>query len=368
VPEHDPGSAGLEPGAPSTGSCTTGREEVHEDVSKAGSGTATAIPGAAFHKRRQRPGECGVGRRARPGAARRRRWGAGYIESGSALSGVSCCALAGARTRIHGEHGRDIFDLYGKNRKYNMLRKAISPFVDHFIAVSQDLESWLAGTIGTPPSRIDQIYNGVDTLRFQPARSKRFIGGPEGFFTERSFVIGSVGRMAEVKSYPSLVQAFLMLLQREPAARERLRLLIVGDGSTRHRCMEMLREAGAQALAWLPGERSDIPEMMQAMDLFVLPSLGEGISNTILEAMSTALPVVATQVGGNVELIREGVTGSLIAPGEPEAISDAILKYYKNPDLVTRHGQAARRHIEANFSMEAMTASYLRVYDKTLRH
>jgi sugar transferase (PEP-CTERM/EpsH1 system associated) len=284
------------------------------------------------------------------------------------MEGQVIAALAGARTRIHGEHGRDIFDLYGKNRKYNMLRKAISPFVDHFIAVSRDLESWLAGTVGAPRSRIDQIYNGVDTLRFQPASSKRFIGGPEGFFTDRSFVIGSVGRMAEVKSYPSLVQAFLMLLQREPSAAKRLRLLIVGDGSTRHRCMEMLREAGAQAFAWLPGERSDIPEMMQAMDLFVLPSLGEGISNTILEAMSTALPVIATQVGGNVELIRDGLTGLLIPPGEPAAIRDAILKYYKNPDLLIHHGQAARQHIEANFSMEAMTASYLRVYDKALRH
>jgi len=284
------------------------------------------------------------------------------------MEGQVIAALAGAPTRIHGEHGRDIFDLYGKNRKYNLLRKATSPCVDHFIAVSRDLESWLASTVGAQPGRIDQIYNGVDTQRFRPQGAKRLGGGPEGFFTEHSFVIGSVGRMAEVKNYPSLVQAFLMLLKKEPSARERLRLLIVGEGSTRHRCMEMLREAGAQALAWLPGERSDIPEMMQAMDLFVLPSLGEGISNTILEAMSTGLPVIATQVGGNVELIQEGLTGLLIPPAEPAAISDAILKYYENPELLVRHGQAARRHIESNFSMEAMTASYLRVYDKALRH
>ena len=284
------------------------------------------------------------------------------------MEGQVIAALAGARTRIHGEHGRDIFDLYGKNRKYNILRKAISPFVNHFIAVSRDLESWLASTVGAPSSRINQIYNGVDTLRFQPRSKKGFIGGPKGFFTERSFVIGSVGRMAEVKSYPSLVQAFLMLLRKEPALQERLRLLVVGDGNTRHKCMDMLREAGAQAFAWLPGERSDIPELMQAMDLFVLPSLGEGISNTILEAMSTGLPVIATQVGGNVELVREGVTGMLIPPGEPASISDAILKYYTNPDLRVHHGQAARQHIESAFSIEAMTASYLQVYDKALRH
>ena len=108
--------------------------------------------------------------------------------------------------------------------------------------------------------------------------------------------------MTTVKNFPSLVQAFLMLLKEIPSARRNTSALIVGDGNSRQECIEMLREAGAEALAWLPGERADIPELMRAMDLFVLPSLGEGISNTILEAMSTGLPVVATRVGGNVEL------------------------------------------------------------------
>jgi glycosyltransferase involved in cell wall biosynthesis len=131
--------------------------------------------------------------------------------------------------------------------------------------------------------------------------------------------------------------------------------------------MEMLREAGAEDLAWLPGERGDIPELMRAMDLFVLPSLGEGISNTILEAMSTGLPTVATRVGGNVELVGEGITGMLIPPDAPAAMMEAILKYYRNPDLIANHGKAARHQIETSFSMDAMTQGYLRVYDKALR-
>jgi sugar transferase (PEP-CTERM/EpsH1 system associated) len=265
-----------------------------------------------------------------------------------------------------------MFDLYGKNRKYNFLRKAIRPFVNHFIAVSRDLESWLAQTVGATPDRINQIYNGVDSLRFHPRNRKdsgarNFPELREGFFTETTFVIGSVGRMTDVKHFPSLVRAFLMLLKEMPAARERLRLLIVGDGNSRRECTGMLREAGAEDLAWLPGERADIPELMRAMDLFVLPSLGEGISNTILEAMSTGLPTVATRVGGNAELVSEGVTGMLIPPDAPAAMTEAILKYYRNPDLIADHGRAARQQIETSFSMDAMTQGYLRVYDKALR-
>ena len=129
----------------------------------------------------------------------------------------------------------------------------------------------------------------------------------------------------------------------------------------------MLRGAGAESQAWLPGERVDIPELMRAMDLFVLPSLGEGISNTILEAMSTGLPIVATRVGGNAEIVKEEYTGKLVPPGIPETMAEAISIYYRDPGLLDSHGKAARKQIESSFSMEAMTNSYLEVYDKVLR-
>jgi sugar transferase (PEP-CTERM/EpsH1 system associated) len=287
------------------------------------------------------------------------------------MEGQVIAAIAGTRARVHGEHGRDVFDLYGKNRKYNLLRKAIRPFVNHFIAVSRDLESWLATTVGAVPNRINQIYNGVDSQRFHPRqrtedRSAQLTDVPAGFFSENTFVIGSVGRMTAVKNFPSLIQAFLLLLKEVPSAQAHLRLMIVGDGNARQACREMLRSAGAEALAWLPGERADIPQLMRAMDLFVLPSLGEGISNTILEAMSTGLPVVATRVGGNAELVKDSLTGMLVPPDEPAALMKAILWYYRNPDLLASHGRAARQQIETGFSIEAMTQGYIRVYDKAL--
>ncbi|MES2537645.1 MAG: TIGR03088 family PEP-CTERM/XrtA system glycosyltransferase [Pseudomonadota bacterium] len=282
------------------------------------------------------------------------------------LEGQVVAAAAQVRARVHGEHGRDIFDLHGTNRKYNLLRKAIKPLVGQFIAVSRDLESWLGHTVGVPPARVSQVYNGVDSVRFHPRSARCADFGPPGFFTDDAIVIGSVGRMAEVKDFPSLVRAFLILLEKEPAARARARLLIVGDGVDREKCKDMLRNVGALDLAWLPGDRDDVAELMREMDLFVLPSLGEGISNTILEAMCSALPVVATRVGGNVELVNDGVNGKLVPPGDPNALAEALLTYYRQPALLGLHGKAARRQIENGFTMRAMTKGYIDVYDKVL--
>lgn len=282
------------------------------------------------------------------------------------MEGQVIAALARIKARVHGEHGRDMFDLEGKNRKYNLLRKAIRPLVHHFIAVSKDLEKWLIDTVKVNPDHIDQIYNGVDILRFSPNETLPFIATPTGFVNQHSFVIGSVGRMAGVKDYPNLVQAFLLTLEKIPEAKKYFRLLIIGEGEAREKCISMLRSAGAENLAWLPGERADIPDLMHMMSLFVLPSLAEGISNTILEAMASSLPIIATKVGGNIELVKEDQTGKLIPPGNPERLAETICDYYKNRDLLRQHGMAARRLVESRFSMDTMTQSYLKVYDKVL--
>ncbi|MGA8148712.1 MAG: TIGR03088 family PEP-CTERM/XrtA system glycosyltransferase [Gallionellaceae bacterium] len=285
----------------------------------------------------------------------------------SALESQIVAAFAGVGGRVHGEHGRDINDLYGKNWKYNLLRKLVSPLVGHYIAVSKDLQNWLINTVGVAHNKVSQIYNGVDNVRFHPARTSRESLGPAGFFHDDCIVIGSVGRMAAVKDYRNLVLAFLRLLELAPTLRDRMRLLIVGDGVTRGACMELLKQHGADQLAWLPGERADVPELMAAMDMFVLPSLGEGISNTILEAMATGLPVIATRVGGNLELVHEGATGFLVPPSDPDAMAQALLHYVHDPGLRHNHGQAARDIIARQFSMDAMMQGYLSVYDRVLK-
>ncbi|MEO6697225.1 MAG: TIGR03088 family PEP-CTERM/XrtA system glycosyltransferase [Gammaproteobacteria bacterium] len=285
----------------------------------------------------------------------------------SALEGQFVAALAGVRARVHGEHGRDVFDLHGHNRKYNLLRKLARPLVQRYIALSRDLQSWLVQTVGVPPERIAQIYNGVDSARFHPRAGERTPIGPPGFLRGGEIVIGSVGRMAEVKDYPTLVRAFLQVVEVEPLARERLRLVIVGDGPSRAACLEQLRAADATEVAWLPGERPDVPDIMRALDMFVSPSLGEGISNTILEAMASGLPVVATRVGGNPELVEAGRTGQLVPPGDAQAMAQALKRYLDDGEERIRHGLAAREKAERLFSMEAMVRRYGDVYDQILQ-
>jgi len=283
------------------------------------------------------------------------------------LEAQIAAALAGVPVRIHGEHGRDMYDLDGSSVKYRLFRKSVRPLVHHYTAVSRDLATWLVSAIGIPANRVTQIYNGVDTERFHPACAGERRIGPQGFAPEGAFVVGTVGRMHTVKDQLTLVRAFLRLIETFPEARARVRLMLVGDGPLRRECSRLLESANAGNLAWLPGERSDIPELMRSMDLFVLPSLGEGISNTILEAMASGLPVVATRVGGNPELVTEGRTGTLVPASDPDALMQAIYRYLCGPDLAPAYGRAARAHVEASFSWDSMVTGYMGVYDKLLR-
>jgi glycosyltransferase involved in cell wall biosynthesis len=173
--------------------------------------------------------------------------------------------------------------------------------------------------------------------------------------------------MEAVKGQLTLIRAFLHLVENDRRLRQRLRLIIIGDGSLRRAAVELLRNAHAENLAWLPGERTDVPEIMKAMDLFVLPSVGEGISNTILEAMATGLPTIATDVGGNSELVEPGVTGTLIPHSDPISMAEAIRVYNDNPAMLSDHGRAGLQKARKRFSMSAMVTGYLTVYDALLR-
>ncbi|MES2759540.1 MAG: TIGR03088 family PEP-CTERM/XrtA system glycosyltransferase [Pseudomonadota bacterium] len=284
------------------------------------------------------------------------------------FEGQLVAALAGIKLRVHGEHGRDMSDLYGKRLKYQLLRRMLRPLIGHFIAVSADLEHWLIDSVGAEPERVSQIANGVDSVQFHPRLGPPAAVGPAGFMQDNVFVIGSVGRMVDVKNYPTLVEAFLRLIASPHPAHQRLRLLIVGDGPERAECLDMLTRAGASHRAWLPGERTDIAQLMRTMDLFVLPSLAEGSSNTILEAMATGLPVVATAVGGNTELVHPGFTGILVPTRSPDLMAAAIADYCRIPEMGARHGMRARSQVIARHSLPAMARGYLAVYDALLGH
>jgi sugar transferase (PEP-CTERM/EpsH1 system associated) len=280
----------------------------------------------------------------------------------AALEAVVPAWAARVPARVHGEHGRDVNDLDGTRRRYQWVRRAYRPFVTRYVALAPDLERYLEERIGIPSDRIDQIYNGVDTDRFLPPPSPRkpVLGCPFG--DGEHWVVGTVGRMDTVKDQTNLARAFVAALQIHPEARRKLRLVMVGDGALRAAAESILARANASDLAWFAGERTDVVSLMQSFDCFALPSLAEGVSNTILEAMATQLPVIATRVGANAELVEPGMTGLVVPAADSVALANAIVSYFSDPALARRHGRAGRQRVEQRFSLDRMIENYHRLY------
>ncbi|TMG85222.1 MAG: glycosyltransferase, partial [Betaproteobacteria bacterium] len=206
----------------------------------------------------------------------------------------------------------------------------------------------------------------VDTVRFFPATGTRapIAGCP--FRAADHWLIGGVGRLEGIKDPLNLVRAFVRALAMHPAAATTLRLVIAGDGALKQEAESVLASAGVRELAWFAGECADVPQFMRGLNCFVLPSLAEGVSNTILEAMATRLPVVATRVGGNAELIESGMTGTLVPSAQPDALARAVLAYFGDHATAYRHAKAAHRVAVTRFSLETMVAAYASVYERAL--
>ncbi|WP_245549167.1 TIGR03088 family PEP-CTERM/XrtA system glycosyltransferase [Noviherbaspirillum massiliense] len=268
--------------------------------------------------------------------------------------------LAGVPVRIHAEHGRSADDPEGRNRSHNLLRRLLLPVIDCYVPVSRDLQRWLRDTVGIPDAKNRLVPNGVDTARFSP-----FDAGTRARKTQDGcFVIGTVGRVQDVKDHRTLLDAFIHLRKSMPARADQLRLAIVGDGPLLPAIRLQAAEAGIADAVWLPGARTDIPDVMRGFSLFVLSSVAEGTPVTLLEAMASGLPVVATQVGGIPEVVIDGVSGMLVAPSDPEALAVAISTYLDRPERIARHGSAGRSYVEEHFSIAAMLGAYLNLYDE----
>lgn len=283
----------------------------------------------------------------------------------AALEAQLPAGLAGVPVRVHGEHGWDVEDLHGTDWKRRWIRRRMRPWVHQYVALSRHLEGYLKEHIRVPSRRIAQIYNGVDVARFHPAEPET-VREPMGPDSPTPFVVGTVGRLQEVKDQRTLVSAVALLLRRRPELRQRLRLVIIGDGPQGEELRAQIETEALGDHVWLAGSRDDVPALLQGMDLFVLPSLAEGICNTILEAMACGRPVVATAVGGNPELVSAGETGDLVPPGAPRELADAIEQYVDDPERVRRQGGAARLRAEREFSLGTMVARYQGLYDGLL--
>jgi len=280
----------------------------------------------------------------------------------SGLDALLPALLAGVRHRVQGEHGWDVHDLHGKSARSIWLRRLHAPLVERYVTVSKHLERYLIDDIGISPKRITQIYNGVDTDRFRPRLGERPSVLPRTFVDSESIVVGTVGRAQPVKDQATLVRAFAELVRRPGGSG--LRLVVVGAGPLLDELRRLAKSLGVDEQTWFTGAADQVSEFLQTFDIFVLPSLAEGISNTILEAMATGLPIVATNVGGNVELVENGVTGSLFAPGDVATLSRLLASYAADASVRAERATAARRVAVDRFGLTTMVDRYQLMYEQ----
>ena len=261
--------------------------------------------------------------------------------------------------RLHSEHGWDVDDLGGVSRSNQRLRRVYGVGTHRFIALSRAIETYLTGPVGFAPERVQRICNGVDVRRFAPTTTV-----PEAWPYRRGehLVIGAVGRMQAVKDPLNLVDAFLRLRELCPADWPQLRLAMLGGGPLLQVARERLAQAGAADQAWLPGDRSDVAALLPQFDVFALPSQAEGISNTLLEAMACGCAPVATDVGGNAELVEAGINGLLVPAQDSAALAAALARLVADPALRQRLASASLARVREQFSLDGMVAAYGRLY------
>jgi sugar transferase (PEP-CTERM/EpsH1 system associated) len=273
-----------------------------------------------------------------------------------AMDAIIAARLARVRAVIHGEHGYDKDDPDGSLSKRRFIRGALSPMVTRYVTVSDELNRWLSAHRGFFAGKITTIHNGVDLERFGVV-SDQFLPPTE------PLVIGTVARLAPIKDQLTLVRAF-GILAREDAS---LRLRIVGDGPCLPELTEAAEQTGFADRVAFPGGTDRVEDEYRQLSVFVLCSINEGISNTILEAMASGRPVVATRVGGNPELVEEGVTGFFAPARDPASLAQAIRPYLLDRKLLALHGSAGRSRAVREFSIPRMVSDYRQLYRGALQ-
>jgi len=244
---------------------------------------------------------------------------------------------------------------FTKSWRVRALLRRLDGRFDRIVAPADAILECVTADEGVPRERMQRICNGVDAAHFSPvdastrARLRERLG-----FGEREFVVGCVSRMTPVKRHHALVDAFARLHARIPEAR----LVLVGDGPLRSRIETRIADAGLGGAVRLLGDLADVADVLPALDACALVSETEGMSNAILEAMSCGLPVVATAVGGNPELVAHERTGLLVPLGDGDALVAALLRLAHDPAFARECGRRARERVLAEFSIEVMAETF----------
>jgi glycosyltransferase involved in cell wall biosynthesis len=273
-----------------------------------------------------------------------RRWKADVVHSHNnapLIYGSPAARLAGVAGVIHTRHGRS----YGVTPRQISLFRVVSRLADRIVCVSEDTTR-LSSQQGIAPNRLCRQWNGIDVSRFSYSGPQP--GGPAVL----------VARLSPGKDVETLLRATALAVRAHSA----FRLKVAGDGPCLGPLRRLSSELGLDNHVQFLGEVRDVPALLAGASLFVLPSLSEGISLTLLEAMARGLPVVATPVGGNPEVVVDGQTGFLVPTQAPAALAEKMLLFLKDPERSRQMGKAGRRRVEDFFNVRLMVQRYEELY------
>jgi len=291
-------------------------------------------------------------RDARPHVVHSRNWGA--MEAVVAGKWVGGCAV------VHSEHGMEVSQKSREPWRRRCFRRLAYELADEVFAVSGQLRDLHARRTGFPAAKIGVIHNGVDISRYRPQAESRARERERRGISPQTFCIGAIGRLEPVKDQGTLLRAAAAL-----EGGGNWRVLIAGEGSEAARLRQFAGEHPAlRGHVRFLGEVHHVPELLSALDVYVLPSLSEGISNSLLEAMAAGLPVVASATGGNPEVVTDGESGLLFPVGDSARLAEDLRRLQEQQELRERLGKRACRRVQERFSMEAMVTKYELLYTR----
>jgi sugar transferase (PEP-CTERM/EpsH1 system associated) len=280
------------------------------------------------------------------------------------LEGFAAARLARVPALVHSEHQQPFGETPAERRRRDRVRRFLARRTDAVIALSREIARRLEGEVGVDPGRITTIVNGVDCAAIAAAaagadRTAKLAAlglGPE------TLVVGAVGRIVVEKDFGTLVAALPAIAAGDPRAH----VILAGDGPLKEGLVRRAETLGVSDRLHLLGERADVPEILGIVDIFVLPSVSEGISNTILEAMAAGCAIVTTPVGGTPEIVERGRTALFVEPRRPEALARAVLELARDPLRRAALGAEARRVAREERSLEGMARRYDALYTEVL--
>jgi len=295
-------------------------------------------------------------RKVRPTIVHSRNWGG--------IEAILAARLARVPVIIHSEHGYQLEMQHGLPKRQRRLRHFCYKYATAVVAVSDELREYHEEQAECENGTIEVLYNGVDASSFKPRPEVRSQVRRELNIPEDGLVIGFVGRMVALKDVPTLLKAVEILAPETPS----IHVLLVGSGPEQAHLQEQVNASPKLAnRVTFAGATDKVADLLSAMDVFVLPSLLEGMSNTLLEALATGLPVLATRVGGNCEVVEDGVSGYLFNPQNAGELSIRLRSLLHDQDRRQRFGRAARERATTRFSLDGMLQRYSDFYLRLAR-